>query len=115
MQVGISKFYQLLSRFTTSILPFINCCVAEKVRYVLRALSNNFKMMKTISLLTRRFLLSSQDVRQMGTAAELARQRRSLEGRVAVVTASTDGSVKSFFKTICCRSFLLIDSCFILK
>jgi hypothetical protein len=77
-------------------------------------------MLKTISLLPRRFLLSSvsnagQDVRQMGTAAELARQRRSLEGRVAVVTASTDGSVKSFFKTICCRSFLLIDSCFILK
>ena len=72
-------------------------------------------MFKTTSLLTRRFLLSSQDVRQIGTAAELARQRRSLEGRVAVVTASTDGSVKSFFKTICCRSSLLIDSCFILK
>ena len=77
-------------------------------------------MLKTISLLPRRFLLSSvsnagQDVRKMGTAAELARQRRSLEGRVAVVTASTDGSVESFFKTICCRSSLLIDSCFILK
>ena len=59
-------------------------------------------MLKTISLLPRRFLLSSvsnagQDVRQMGTAAELARQRRSLEGRVAVVTASTDGFVESFF------------------
>ena len=77
-------------------------------------------MLKTISLLPRRFLLSSvsnagQDVRQMGTAADLARQRRSLEGRVAVVTASTDGSVESFFQTIYCRSFLLIDFRFVLK
>ncbi|XP_046641179.1 dehydrogenase/reductase SDR family member 4-like [Daphnia pulicaria] len=53
-------------------------------------------MLKTTSLLSRRFLLSSaasagQDVRQMATASELARQRRSLQGRVAVVTASTDG------------------------
>ena len=54
-------------------------------------------MFKTTSLLTRRFLLSSQNVRQIGTAAELARQRRSLEGRVAVVTASTDGFVEYFF------------------
>ncbi|XP_046641202.1 dehydrogenase/reductase SDR family member 4-like [Daphnia pulicaria] len=49
-------------------------------------------MLKTKTLvLTRRFLLSSQDVRQIGTAAEVARQRRSLKDRVAVVTASTDG------------------------
>ena len=74
-------------------------------------------MLKTTSLLTRRFLLSSQDVRQIGTAAELARQRRSLEGRVAVVTASTDGSVEKHFLTICCRSFnlILINIRFVLK
>jgi dehydrogenase/reductase SDR family protein 4 len=53
-------------------------------------------MLKTTSLLSRRFLLSSaasaeQDVRQMATASELARQRRSLQGRVGVVTASTNG------------------------
>ncbi|XP_046641205.1 dehydrogenase/reductase SDR family member 4-like [Daphnia pulicaria] len=48
-------------------------------------------MLKTTSLLSRRFLLSSQDVRKIGTAAEVARQRRSLQGRVAVITASTDG------------------------
>ncbi|XP_046448130.1 dehydrogenase/reductase SDR family member 4-like isoform X2 [Daphnia pulex] len=45
----------------------------------------------TTHVLTRRFLLSNQDVRQIGTAAEVARQRRSLKDRVAVITASTDG------------------------
>jgi dehydrogenase/reductase SDR family protein 4 len=53
-------------------------------------------MLKTTSLLSRRFLLSSadsagEDVRQMSTVSELARQRRSLQGRVAVITMSTDG------------------------
>jgi dehydrogenase/reductase SDR family protein 4 len=56
-------------------------------------------MLKNTSLLSRRFLPSSaasagQDVRQMATASELARQRRSLQGRVGVVTASTNGSVR---------------------
>ncbi len=67
----------------------------------IKAQENIFKMLKTTSLLSRRFLLSSaasagQDVKQMATASELARQRRSLQGRVAVVTASTDGSVLNF-------------------
>lgn len=54
----------------------------------------SFRMLKNATLLSRRILLSpiaGQDVRQMTTAVELARQRRSLQGRVAVITASTDG------------------------
>lgn len=52
-------------------------------------------MLKTTALFSRRVLSSSinagQEIRQMGTAAEVARQRRSLKDRVAIVTASTDG------------------------
>jgi dehydrogenase/reductase SDR family protein 4 len=74
-------------------------------------------MLKTTSLLSRRFLISSassagQDVRQMATASELACQRRSLQGRVAVVTASTDGSVP-FSELI--SDHLLTDLGFLLK
>jgi dehydrogenase/reductase SDR family protein 4 len=58
------------------------------------SLSNNFTMLKNTTLvLTRHFLLTSQNFRQIGTAAEVARQRRSLKDRVAIITASTDGSI----------------------
>jgi dehydrogenase/reductase SDR family protein 4 len=60
---------------------------------VLEIFSNDFTMLKTTTLaLARGFLWSSQDIRQIGTAAEVARQRSSLKDRVAVITASPNGS-----------------------
>jgi hypothetical protein len=68
-------------------------------------LIKQFQNVESYFFLSRRFLLSSaasagQDVRQMATASELAK-KRSLQGRMAVaravVTTSTDGSVK-FYK-----------------
>ena len=52
-------------------------------------------MFQTTTLFSRRILLTSvsvgQDVRKLGTAVQEAHKRRSLVGRVALVTASTDG------------------------
>ena len=53
------------------------------------------KMLQATALIPRRVLLSSlnisQDARKLSTATQEALKRRSLAGRVAVVTASTDG------------------------
>ncbi len=63
----------------------------------MRALLNITKMLQTTALFSRRVLLTSvnlgQDARKLSTAAQEAQKRRSLAGRVAVVTASTDGYI----------------------
>ena len=71
-----------------------NCHSPGSVSYAPISLPT-VKMLQTTALIPRRVLLSSlnisQDAKKLSTATQEALKRRSLVGRVAVVTASTDG------------------------